>query len=203
MRSWSDNPIIVDAPLFDTTYSVDVRCTSSPDCKDSETRVVPVICPTTGLEGRALGVFGPDNPNPLNRVSWVLAYAGSCSNDPGDFCTVDADCIGGTCEKAASGELLLAWDDIAKARSVRITRTVVGDGGDFEQSGGGGKADGNMVVLHDYQLQTGRGFRDPLPAPDAGRFNWYLITHDNPSCNIGGSWQTDLGGEPGRDEDLP
>jgi hypothetical protein len=199
MRTWTDNPIIVDAPIVDTTYSVDVRCTSDLACNGSAVATVPVLCPTTGSFRRVLGEFSPNNSDPLHRVGWLLAYAGSCSNDPGYFCTTDADCLGGVCEKAGPGELLLAWPDDEEAKSVRITRTVVGDGGDFQQT----KADGNMVVLHDYQLQTGRGFRDPLPAPDRGRFYWYLMTHDNPACNIGGSWQTGPGEEPGRDVDLP
>jgi hypothetical protein len=77
MRTWTDNPIIVDAPSANTTYSVEVRCTSEPvTCLDNTNLLVQVACPSSGTLG---GPF-PDIVAP-NKTS--LIWSGSLSYNYG------------------------------------------------------------------------------------------------------------------------
>ena len=198
LRGWTDNPLIVQAPERTTVYVVEVRCTSLHTCADSASLQVDVLCPSTGLYSRDLGVFGLTNPDPDYQVGPIEAFGGYCSDNNAEFCTVDLHCDSGSCLPAASGELLLSWPPGPdKGRRVRITRVEVGE--DLEAL----KAYGQLVPIHSFELQVGKGFRDPTSPPPPGSFHWYLITHDDPICNVGGSWQTELGDEPGRDVDLP
>ena len=48
VRSWSDNPYYLDAPAIDTTYGVEVRCSSDPSCTGSDGVLVAVTCPLGG-----------------------------------------------------------------------------------------------------------------------------------------------------------
>jgi hypothetical protein len=48
LRGWSETAMVVQAPAETTRYVVEVRCSSDPDCSDSETRTVVVACPTSG-----------------------------------------------------------------------------------------------------------------------------------------------------------
>ena len=200
LRGWTDNPLILVAAQLTATYVAEVRCTSNPTCADSASLQVSVLCPTSGLYDRDLGVFGPSNPDPDHQVGWIEAFGGYCSDNDAEFCTVDVDCDAGTCLPAAGGELLLSWPPGPdKGRRVRITRVEVGEGEDLQAL----KANGQLVPVYSFELQEGPGFRDPTSPPLPGSFHWYLMTHDDPLCNVGGSWQTQIGTEPGRDNDLP
>jgi hypothetical protein len=48
LRSWTDNPVIEQAPQGTTRYGVEVRCSSLPSCLASTTALVTVPCPSTG-----------------------------------------------------------------------------------------------------------------------------------------------------------
>jgi hypothetical protein len=54
VQSWSDNPFYVDSPSIDTTYEVQVRCSSLPTCTDNQTLNYVVNCP---LASGALATF--------------------------------------------------------------------------------------------------------------------------------------------------
>jgi hypothetical protein len=49
LRSFTDNPDLIDAPANTTKYAVDVRCSSLPSCAASTSVTVPVACPTDNL----------------------------------------------------------------------------------------------------------------------------------------------------------
>jgi hypothetical protein len=48
LRGWSETSMLVQAPSETTRYLVEVRCSSDPNCSDSEARTVVVACPTSG-----------------------------------------------------------------------------------------------------------------------------------------------------------
>jgi hypothetical protein len=48
LRGWSETSMVVQAPSETTRYVVEVRCSSDPDCRDSEARTVVVACPSSG-----------------------------------------------------------------------------------------------------------------------------------------------------------
>ncbi len=45
LRSFTDNPTVIDAPSATTHYAVDVRCSSAPTCQSSAGLTVQVLCP--------------------------------------------------------------------------------------------------------------------------------------------------------------
>ncbi len=45
LRSFTDNPAVIDAPDATTHYAVDVRCSSDASCQDSAGLTVQVLCP--------------------------------------------------------------------------------------------------------------------------------------------------------------
>ncbi len=45
LRSFTDNPAVIDAPGATTHYAVDVRCSSDASCQDSTGLTVQVLCP--------------------------------------------------------------------------------------------------------------------------------------------------------------
>jgi hypothetical protein len=48
LRAWSDNPVLVDAPISDTDYVVEVRCSTDTACLESVVVDVDVDCPASG-----------------------------------------------------------------------------------------------------------------------------------------------------------
>ena len=67
VRSWTDNPDLLEAPAGDTTYVVDVRCSSDLSCADSAHVFVAVACPSSGNLGAAFPtVTAPDKTS----LSW-------------------------------------------------------------------------------------------------------------------------------------
>ena len=188
LRSWTDNPVLVQAPVGTTGYVVDVRCSALTACDDSAPLTVHVTCPEAGLYQRQLGVFGFD----------FHAYPGTCSGDAGYPCSQDADCAahGGTCSiTPGDSNLYLSWEEPGGGRTVRLTRITGGDGASLSQPPTYG-----TLFDHERQLTTGFVFADN---PGVGEFFWYLVTHDDDMCNVGGSWQTSPGSEPARDGSLP
>ena len=50
LKDWSDNPVFIDSPLVDTTYGVNIRCSSDPTCTTQTdaavvSQLVTVACP--------------------------------------------------------------------------------------------------------------------------------------------------------------
>lgn len=50
LRDWTDNAVLLDAPLNTTRYGVVVRCSSDTACANSTVVNVPVNCPSTGSQ---------------------------------------------------------------------------------------------------------------------------------------------------------
>jgi hypothetical protein len=48
LRTWTEDPILLQAPDATTRYGVEVQCSSLPSCQGSSTTVVTVPCPATG-----------------------------------------------------------------------------------------------------------------------------------------------------------
>jgi hypothetical protein len=48
LRAWTDNPILVDAPLVTTDYEMQARCSTEVDCLGSASVEVVVNCPNSG-----------------------------------------------------------------------------------------------------------------------------------------------------------
>jgi hypothetical protein len=48
LRTWTENPILDQAPAVTTAYGVEVRCSTLPTCQGTATTLVPVPCPSTG-----------------------------------------------------------------------------------------------------------------------------------------------------------
>jgi hypothetical protein len=71
LRTWTDNPIIADAPNNTTRYGVQVRCSALTTCQNSATTSVTVSCPTTNT---AVAAF-PQSIGFSNKttVSWTSA----------------------------------------------------------------------------------------------------------------------------------
>jgi hypothetical protein len=90
LRDWSENPIFVDAPLSDTEYKVEVRCSRALTCLNSAVVTVTVTCPYSTPRLRP-NLF---THNPVAPV------------DPGGV-------IGGSCGGAGCG-LVLASSGTAK-----------------------------------------------------------------------------------------
>jgi len=101
VRDFTENPVLVDAPLADAVYDVTARCSSVPSCKQTRTIAVEVVCPSTGFVE-----FWPDltpinddefdwqpispatNRNPVIPELWQMRY-GSLGDlkAGGDFST--------------------------------------------------------------------------------------------------------------------
>ena len=57
LRSWTDNPVLVLAPLGTETYVIDVRCSTALSCVGSKNVEVVVNCPSSGnLGGGSISV---------------------------------------------------------------------------------------------------------------------------------------------------
>jgi hypothetical protein len=77
IRTWTDNPILVDAPSSTTTYGVEARCTSAPGCDDSVNLLVQVTCPASGnLGGPFPNILAPDK----NQLIWSGAQTYNYGN---------------------------------------------------------------------------------------------------------------------------
>jgi hypothetical protein len=50
VRAWSDDPVYLSAPVSDTDYTVQVRCSEDTACQVSELVAIAVACPETGNE---------------------------------------------------------------------------------------------------------------------------------------------------------
>ncbi len=87
VRDFTENPVLVDAPLADAVYDVTVRCSSVPACNQTRTINVEVTCPSTGLvefwpDLKAVDdvdfEFDPISPatnrNPLLPEAWQMRY---------------------------------------------------------------------------------------------------------------------------------
>ena len=72
LRGWTDNPILLQAPLGTTTYSVDVRCTSLTSCADSTALEVVVNCPASG---NLVADFETVTASGLNALDWTTSTA--------------------------------------------------------------------------------------------------------------------------------
>ncbi|MCP3978372.1 MAG: hypothetical protein GY716_03430 [bacterium] len=46
LRDYTDDALLIDAPLLATTYTVDVRCSSDATCNGSDSRLLAIACPT-------------------------------------------------------------------------------------------------------------------------------------------------------------
>jgi hypothetical protein len=205
LRGWTDNPVIIQAPLGTSTYVVDVRCSADISCDSTISIEVPVSCPWSGARSRE--VWGD-----------ILAYPGYCSLDPEEFCSSDVDCAG-VCvipQYPNKDSIFLSWE---------------GDKGAKKKGGtvrldDGFKANGYFVNRY-YPPREMHGFRDDEPLLP-GRWYWYLLSPSGDFCNERGSWQNafycsgdgttacvvdedcaSVGGtcseetEAGRDEELP
>jgi hypothetical protein len=51
LRGWSEDPVFIDAPVSDTDYLVEVRCSTDASCMDSVVVDVDVDCPSSGTLG--------------------------------------------------------------------------------------------------------------------------------------------------------
>jgi hypothetical protein len=74
LRDWTDNPVFLDAPQETTSYGVNVRCSSAPNCGGTlnpPTAVVTVVvaCPSSGT------VFDPPFPQAIRVDKPNLAGA--------------------------------------------------------------------------------------------------------------------------------
>ena len=59
IRSWTDNPVLVSAPIGTTNFLVEVRCSTALTCVDSFALEVPVNCPASGNLGANIAVTAP------------------------------------------------------------------------------------------------------------------------------------------------
>jgi hypothetical protein len=71
LRSWTDNPEIVQAPGATTNYVVEVRCSADPACIDSAALLVGVDCPASG----SLGGFPPVLATDKNTLDWGMSLS--------------------------------------------------------------------------------------------------------------------------------
>ncbi len=55
LRTWTENPVVAQAPVRTTRYGVEVRCSSLPTCQASASALVTVSCPSTGVAGAPFG----------------------------------------------------------------------------------------------------------------------------------------------------
>ncbi len=74
LRSWSDNPVLVVAPGFDTSYAVEVRCSSLPTCI-GRTRIDAVVdSPGSPNRIKFTTPFNPASPTTgENTITWSIA----------------------------------------------------------------------------------------------------------------------------------
>ena len=73
LRTWTDNPELVDAPSGTTRYGVQVRCSALTSCAGSATAQVVVDCPSTG---NALAAFNQDiSFSSKTAFGWPTAQA--------------------------------------------------------------------------------------------------------------------------------
>lgn len=90
VRSWTDNPVLIQAPLGTTTYGVDVRCSTQKSCVDSTTLVVPVDCPSSGNLGANMVITAPSSKTAYDfDASYTYHYCeGADTNLPSYTCNV-------------------------------------------------------------------------------------------------------------------
>jgi len=180
LRGWTDNPVIVQAPLGAATYVVDVRCSTATTCSASTSIEVPVNCPQSG----AVELFGD-----------IYAFPGHCQTNVEEFCASDSDCLL-SCVIPEHGDpeygtIYLSWES-GKGPPRRISTVRLDDGN---------RANGYYVDQFWYDIDM-KGLSDNAPLGPA-RWWWYLMRTEGEYCNERGTWQTSEGAEPARDEELP
>jgi hypothetical protein len=71
LRTWTENPVLLQAPGVTTRYGVEVRCSSQPNCQASASTLVTVPCPSTGTArapfGQSIGFAGK------TQLAWATA----------------------------------------------------------------------------------------------------------------------------------
>jgi len=76
MKDWSDNPVFIDSPIVDTTYGVNIRCSSDPTCTTQTdeavlSRLVTVACPDNSVTVTGATAFGLNLTwNTKNQITW-------------------------------------------------------------------------------------------------------------------------------------
>jgi hypothetical protein len=110
LREFSENPVLVDAPVAAAQYSVEVRCSTDTSCDDQTTIDVTVVCPTGATP--LLGLF-PETIQATSGSTWgwsvsrgfdllqgplngVSTYAGTRSTGAGTSFTDGSSLPGGT-----------------------------------------------------------------------------------------------------------
>jgi hypothetical protein len=183
LRGWTDNPTLVQAPTATSTYVVDVRCSTDPTCAASAYADVPVNCPSSGL-----GLFTD-----------LFAYPGFCEGAEAICCESDAHCPGSCTlpdyDHDDYGTICLSWGPgSAKGPPRRVSTVRLDDGG---------KANGYWIDEY-WPDQEIKGFKDNKAFEPNGWW-WYLMKYADASgyCNQPDTWQTSVGAEPERDEELP
>jgi hypothetical protein len=97
LRSWTDDPILLDAPGQDVDYRIEVRCSTDTSCMNSAIVDVDVDCPTTGtlsepfpetIVAETKTLFSWTTPLDFDLftgdLSQVSAYAGGVSSGTGN-----------------------------------------------------------------------------------------------------------------------
>jgi hypothetical protein len=59
LRTWTDLPELSDAPIATSSYVVEARCSSDPDCRDTDAVTVPADCPASGKLGGFPTIVAP------------------------------------------------------------------------------------------------------------------------------------------------
>ncbi|MCP3937527.1 MAG: hypothetical protein GY708_19405, partial [Actinomycetia bacterium] len=72
LRDWTDNPVILVAPIFSTDYVVETRCSTLPGCSGSTVVAATVNCPTSVVTPIAFGETILADANKI-RFSWTTS----------------------------------------------------------------------------------------------------------------------------------
>jgi hypothetical protein len=76
LKDWSDNPVFIDSPIVDTTYGVNIRCSSDPTCTTQTdeavvSQLVTVACPDNATTVTGSSAFGLNLTwNSKNQMTW-------------------------------------------------------------------------------------------------------------------------------------
>jgi hypothetical protein len=172
IRDWTDNPVYDTAPMADTNYAVNVRCSSAPDCTSAGDakeafQLIEVECPSTGNAGFGQDIFA----NTKTQYIWNVAATVDVlrGNLVGVGSNVGSSALRPTGNYTDTVETCLQDDATISSFTDGTSPLAAGDGLYYLVRGSGESQFCNVFNTYNSGGPAQVGDRDPEIAADANR----------------------------------